>query len=62
MMKGGWRSTIRNKNEELMVLAGKEVVEEFAEGLGSCDQVRESPKCGGEKVHGVREVDGIYGG
>ena len=43
MMKGGWRRTIRNKNEELMVLASREVVEEFAEGLGSCDQVRESP-------------------
>ena len=43
MMKGGWQRTIKNKNEELMVLAGREVVEEFVEGLGSCDQVQESP-------------------
>lgn len=62
MMKGGWQRTIKNKNEELMVLAGREVVEEFAKGLGSCDQVWESPYCGGEKVHRVREIDIIYGG
>ena len=62
MMKGGWQRTIKNKNEELMVLVGREVVEEFVEGLGSCDEVRESPQCGGEKVHRVREVDDIYGG